>query len=112
MTILYVMVHAPCFWWIKIGITGKSTRKRAAGINREMWGIPIPVVGIPIPFAKYHEAMLHRHCRRLNVRFYKGSGYSEWFWLPAIVPALIVMIGWVAVYVAAFYVAVFAIKNL
>jgi len=106
------MIHLPCPWWIKIGITGKSTRKRAAGINREMWGVPIPVFGLPIPFAAQHEAMLHRHCRRINVRFYKGSGHSEWFWFPAIVPALLVMVGWLTVYIVAFYVLVFLLKTL
>ena len=91
MTILYIMVHFPCIFWVKIGITGKSTCKRAAGINREMWGVPIPIIGMPIPFAEHWEAMLHRHCRPINVRFYKGSGFSEWFWFPAIFPALVVI---------------------
>jgi len=91
MKILYLMVHFPCVFWVKIGITGKSSRKRAAGINREMWGVPIPVFGLPIPAAEYFEAMLHRQCKVINVRFYKGSGHSEWFWFPAIIPYLIVI---------------------
>jgi hypothetical protein len=35
--------------------------------------------------------MLHRQCRPINVRFYKGSGHSEWFWFPAIIPCLVVI---------------------
>lgn len=105
------MLHIPCFWWVKIGITGKSTRRRAASINREMWGIPVPIIGIPIPFAAHFEAMLHRHCKPLNVRFYKGSGFSEWFWFPAAIPALLVMLFWVVVYAAGILALAYVLKG-
>jgi len=112
MKILYLMVHFTSVFWIKIGITGKSSRKRAAGISREMWGVPIPIFGLPIPAAEYLEAMLHRQCRPINVRFYKGSGHSEWFWFPAIIPYLIVIAFGCAFWVFLIMIVVYFLSHL
>lgn len=90
--ILYLMVHIPFVWWVKIGITGKSASKRASGIDRQMFGFPLPVFFCFVPGAYHIEQALHRNLSSLNVRFYKGSGASEWFWILAAPFALAAMI--------------------
>lgn len=95
---LYLMVHFPliCFW--KIGITGVGAVNRAIGIDKAVFGMPIPIFIAWIPGAYFIEQALHAVCGLLNVRFYSGDGESEWFWFPCIVIALPVMLsiwgGW------------------
>lgn len=89
------MVHCPFFFFWKIGITGISATKRAEGIGRAVIGFPIPVFILVIPGAYFLEQWLHDICHFLKVDFYKGDGHSEWFWFPAILPALAVqLLGW------------------
>lgn len=94
---LYLMFNFPFVIFWKIGITGKSTKQRAKGISDEMLGLAIPVMAVIIPGAYHVEQTLHRAFRVLNVRFYRGSGHSEWFWFPVAIPVLLLMaIVWVA----------------
>lgn len=111
---LYLMIHIPFFIFVKIGITGKSAKHRASGINKDkkMIGWAIPVFAMLVPNARYYEAALHRHCKGINVKFLKSSGKNEWFVFFAAIPYFLVVAFWSVVYVAIFYVFVFVIKNL
>jgi hypothetical protein len=81
--IIYVMIHFPGFWWWKVGITGKSAKTRAKGIDRAVWGFPIPVMIAIIPGGAYRlEQFLHFVIEPFHTRFYRGDGSTEWFWLP------------------------------
>lgn len=93
--ILYLMVHIPFVWWIKVGITNTNVgaSKRARSIDAEMFGFPFPVFFVPVPFAYRIEQWIHGVLSPLNVRFYGGSGKNEWFWLPGAVLPLVVMVG-------------------
>lgn len=90
--ILYLMVHVPYIWFVKIGITGKSAKERARGIDRTMFGFPVPVFFCFVPGAYHIEQALHRNLAGLSARFYRGDGSSEWFWIIAAPFALAVMI--------------------
>lgn len=93
--ILYLMIHIPFIWWVKIGITGRTAAKRANDIDEAVFGFPVPIFVLVIPGAYFAEQALHSFCKPLNVRFYTGDGASEWFWLPAVIPALLFMLaGW------------------
>lgn len=85
MSILYIMIHIPFFWWWKIGITGRSSRlkKRAKEIDAAVFGFPFPVMFVPVPNAYGLEQKIHRALRPLSCRFYRGDGSTEWFWFPA-----------------------------
>lgn len=90
-TVVYVMVNIPFFWWVKIGITKRSTGHRAKGIDKPMPGFPLPIFAVPLPFAYQVEQWLHDVLRGLSFRFYSGDGSTEWFWLPAILVAIPVL---------------------
>lgn len=81
-SILYLMVHLPFFWWVKVGITSKSAENRAKQVDRAVWGKPRVIMVVWIPGAYFIEQDLHRRFRLLNQRFYKGDGSSEWFLFP------------------------------
>lgn len=83
--ILYVMANFPFFWWTKIGTTGLfvGTKKRAKQVDRDAPGIPIPVMVIILPFVYQVEQAIHKGFSFLNYEFYKGDGYTEWFWAVA-----------------------------
>ena len=83
---VYLMLHIPFVFFVKIGITTKTASRRAAQINRAMFGFPVPIMVIFVPNARGVEAAWHRLCADLSVRFYKGDGHTEWFWIPAGVP--------------------------
>lgn len=93
------MVHFPFVWWWKIGITGQSAAKRAKWIDETMWGFPIPVFFVVIPGAYGVEQWLHEVCAPLNFRFYNGSGATEWFWFPAAIFAIPVMVTLQAIFI-------------
>jgi len=80
--ILYLMVHLPFIWWIKIGITGKTAKARAKDLDRAVFGKPVVIMFVPIPGAYLIEQDLHRRFRWLNCRFYRGDGSTEFFWFP------------------------------
>lgn len=79
--LLYTMIHLPLFWKFKVGITSLSigAKKRANSIDRDMPGIPIPIMVVPVPGAYYIEQEMHRIMRRYNTVFYRGDGRTEWF---------------------------------
>jgi hypothetical protein len=81
---LYLMVHFPFVVFWKIGITGfgVGAKKRANQVGRAVFGFPIPILIVPIPFCYEFEQWLHRTFSGLNVRFYSGDGASEFFWFP------------------------------
>jgi hypothetical protein len=68
-------------WKFKVGITSLhiGAKKRAANIDKQMFGFPFPIMVVPVPGAYHIEQEMHRIMRRWNTRFYKGSGRSEWF---------------------------------
>jgi len=79
--ILYVMVHFPGIWWWKVGITGKSASERSKGIDRAVWGRPIPIMITVIPGGAYQlEQFIGFIIEPFHTRFYKGDGSTEWFW--------------------------------
>ncbi len=90
--ILYLMVQIPAICFCKIGITGKSARARAKGLDRAMLGFPLPVFFCVVPGAYHIEQWMHQSLKGLSVRFYRGDGASEWFWIIAAPFALAIMI--------------------
>lgn len=80
--ILYLMIHIPFVWWVKVGITGKTAQSRAKQIDRAVFGFPLVVMAVPIPWAYLIEQDLHRRFHWLNCRFYRKDGSTEWFWFP------------------------------
>ena len=100
--VLYLLVHIPFIWWVKIGITsvGIGASKRAKNLDRAMFGFPIPIFFVVVPNAYGIEQELHRWFRRLNCRWYaKADGFSEWFWFPVAIPALAIMLSIVGCYI-------------
>jgi len=91
-SILYIMIHCPRFWMVKIGITGKTVTGRAAQVDKAVWGFPIPIGVAIVPGAYFVEQFLHRKLRGINRRFYVGDGSTEWFLLPAAVSAYVVIV--------------------
>lgn len=80
--LLYCMVHVPLIWKFKVGITSLSigAKRRARAIDRAVFGFPVPIMVVPIPFGAYKvEQEMHRIMRPFQTRFYKGDGGSEWF---------------------------------
>lgn len=86
------MIHFPFVIFTKIGITGKSVKGRARQIDEAVFGFPIPVMVLFIPFCYQVEQFLHAIFKPLNTTFYKGDGHTEWFLFPA--GAAVVWIGW------------------
>lgn len=99
--VLYLLVHIPFVWWVKIGITsvGIGAAKRAKNLDKAMFGFPVPVFFVIVPNAYGIEQELHRWFRRLNCRWYSKDGSSEWFWLPAALPTLCIMLAIWGLYV-------------
>lgn len=80
--IVYMLLHFPCIWRVKIGITGRSSKARAKQVSRAMPGVAIPVGILFVPFFAYQvEQALHFIFDPLKTRFYKGDGSTEWFYI-------------------------------
>lgn len=90
--VLYLMVHIPFIWWWKIGITGRTATARARDIDDAVFGFLIPVFFVVVPGAYFIEQFLHGICFGLKADFYKGDGHTEFFWFPAVIVALPVML--------------------
>lgn len=92
--VLYILVHLPWIVFFKIGITGIGigASKRARQIGKEVFGFPVPVFFVPIPFCYTTEQFLHKMFKGLNVRFYNGTGASEFFWFPVAVFVIPIMV--------------------
>lgn len=101
--LLYAMVHIPGIWRFKVGITSLNigAKARAASIDKEMFGFPFPIMILPVPGAYHIEQALHRMMKRYNVRFYSGSGHSEWFILAPLFIAVPIMLCIWGLYLAA-----------
>ncbi len=96
--LLYCMIGVPWFWWVKIGIThiGIGALKRALSISQSFVGFAFPIMILPIPGAYHIEQRTHLILKSLSWRFYKGDGSSEWFWFPAalfIIPVMLAIFG-------------------
>lgn len=92
------MIGVPWIWWVKIGITHVSIGawERALSISDAFIGFAVPIMILPIPGAYQIEQRTHKILRCLSCRFYKGDGSSEWFWFPAalfIIPIMLTIIG-------------------
>lgn len=79
--LLYCLIHIPCIWRFKVGITSLhiGAKKRAKGIDKAMFGFPVPIMVLPIPGAYHIEQEMHRILRQWQTNFYKGDGHTEWF---------------------------------
>ena len=96
---LYLMLHVPFVVFVKIGITTKTAKKRAAQIDRAVFGFPIPIMVIFLPNVRGFETAFHRMFSGLSVRFYRGDGSTEWFWALAGIPIFgIGVLYWWAIY--------------
>lgn len=91
--ILYLMIHFPFVWWIKIGFAHTSAIKRAAALDKAVFGFFVPVGIVAIPFAYAVEQWFHRRFKWLQIRWYRATaarkrfGYRQaypfwrlWFW--------------------------------
>lgn len=92
--IIYLMIHLPFFWFVKIGFAHDNVFNRANAIDKAVVGRFQPVCWIYIPFAHSIEQWFHRTFRFLAFRFYKGDGSTETYLLPAAIPALLGMLTW------------------
>lgn len=86
------MVHFPFVWWWKFGITGRSATARANDIDEAVFGFPIPVFIVWMPGAYFLEQAMHGLCSTMRADFYRGDGHTEWFWFPAVLLFLPVML--------------------
>lgn len=89
--ILYLFIHFPFVCFCKIGFAHTSAIKRAAALDKAVFGLFVPVCAVAIPFAYPVEQWFHRKFKALRFRFYRGDGSTETFWLPAAVPVLLFM---------------------
>ncbi len=85
---LYLYVHLPAIFLVKIGISG-DYRRRAKQVAKHSPGWPVPVFAVKIPFAWQCEQAMHRLFRIFNVHF---GGSKEWYFFPVIPMALLIMV--------------------
>ena len=81
-----MLLHVPCIWRVKIGITGRSSKERAKQVSRAanrrklIKGVALPIGIMFIPFFAHPvEQALHSLFQPLQTRFYRGDGSTEWF---------------------------------
>lgn len=84
---IYIKILFPYVCWIKVGITG-NLKARTKANSEKLPGIVIPVAVAFIPYAWQLEQWLHSWLP-FNIRW-RGFG-RECYWLPAVIPALIVV---------------------
>lgn len=94
---LYIYWNFPFLWIIKIGITGRTVKRRRREVDRSAPGWDFPIFVIYLYGAYQCEQMIHRTCRLLQVGFW-GSGKTERFHILALIPALAISIAWFLLY--------------
>lgn len=89
----YLLLNVPFVVFCKYGYTGLNVgvQKRAAGIDKDMPGFPIPIFFVVTFFALDVEQWVHGLMKPLRANFYKGSGHTETYWFLAILPAFCIM---------------------
>lgn len=89
----YLLLNIPLVVFCKYGYTGLGVgvKKRAAGIDRDMPGLPFPIFFVVTFFAYDAEQWLHRLMKPLRADFYKGSGHTETYFVLAVLPAIAFM---------------------
>jgi hypothetical protein len=85
---LYLLGNAPYIFLVKIGISGKSSR-RVKEVSASVPGTCFCIFSVDLPFAWQFEQALHRGLFFLNVRF---GGSKEWYFFPAAFVAFPVMV--------------------
>lgn len=86
--IIYLMLYLPFPIFCKIGFAQHDVFARANAIDKAVWGRFQPVCWIYVPFAYALEQKFHKAFKFLAYKFYKGSGCTETYLLPAAIPAL------------------------
>jgi len=97
--IVYILIYVPQVWAIKIGYTGSSIGSRVRGTSKAVFGFTLPIGFVVVPFAWHIEQALHDLFRGLQIRFYRGDGHTETFWIIAlaVVAPLFAVIWWVEI---------------
>lgn len=88
---LYILGNFPFLWVVKIGISGDAI-KRERQIDKTAKGWDFKIVYTRIWFAYQVEQFIHWMCDPIRVRNFGGSGHTERFYFPALLPALILML--------------------
>lgn len=95
---LYLMVNVPFILLWKIGISNSAQAHRQHQVSRAAPGRAVLVCEWKCLNAKAWEGFFHVICAFLNVRYYKGDGYREWFFFPAaIICAVVMSLRWLIV---------------
>lgn len=87
---IYLMWNIPFIWLVKVGIA-KNVRVRRGNISKSMPGNAVVLFSMKVPAARQLESFIHALCWMFSARWF-GSGKSEWFFFPAALIAIPVMI--------------------
>jgi len=85
---LYLLLNFPYIFLVKIGISGKSSR-RVREVSAAVPGTCFCIFAVDLPFAWQCEQALHRGLFFLNIKF---GGSKEWYFFPAAFVAFPVMV--------------------
>lgn len=77
-TFVYLMTNFPFFFLNKFGISDK-TKNREKNVSETTPGEVRILTTFELPFGYEVEQFVHRLYRFQNVRFWTGSGRTEWF---------------------------------
>ena len=91
--VVYILNYVPKIWMCKVGFTKRSVKSRVRSTSKAVKGFTVPIFFCIIPFPKELEGFIHDQINGLKKRFYKGDGSTETFIFPAIVIAVIYLIG-------------------
>lgn len=81
-------MNIPFVFVVKVGITGDLDR-RFAEIDKSNIGFDLPIFWARVPFAYQLEQWVHERCRIIQVHWFKGSGKTERFLFPAVIPTIV-----------------------
>lgn len=92
---LYILWNVPYIWLIKVGVGGKL-KKRTQQVGKSAPGLDFPVFVTWVIGAYQLEQAIHRICARLQPELgpHWGTGRTERFYLPALIPALALALAW------------------